>query len=942
MSFPEDDYNDGENKLSIIYENKRKCVKRACDMCRRKKSDGIPIPGNRCSNCLPYNMECTYVEVVEKRGVSRRFVYLLHPSPRGHPLTWLSFIVRYVESLENRLEKMERLLQTVGQDADLMQELGGARIDREMWQRGNTSSSHVMNTASTSTNTALASDDDLVPSDDEDIVTVCPSEGLKNIYLNPSHTRFFGKSSGIMFIQKTMDLKKQYTGGENSRSDSLFNTGSQGKLFPWEDVTRSTEETEYEFPDEDLGISLVNLYFVHMNCLAPLLHRPSFERKVIQGDHLHDSSFGAVYLLVCAVGSQFSDDPRVFLEGTDSEHSVGWKYFQQVQMITNRLLGPPCLEDLQVYCLSVMFLRGTSALQACWAIVGIGIRLAQDVGAHRRKAYSSKLSVEGELWKRAFWLLVAWDRQMSSSLGRPCAIQDEDFDLDFPVECDDEYLEDPNPEQAFKQPPDKPSTMSFFTSFLKLNHILAFALRTIYVINKRKVSLGFVGQQWEQHFVAELDSALNQWIDAVPKHLRWDPTGDANSPFFMQSSLLYSSYYLVQISIHRPFIFSPRKPSPLSFPSLAICTNAARSCSHVIDVYNQRARLAVPFLQMPAFTAGIVLLLNIWGGKRSGLSTDTSKEMADVHKCMAILKRYEKRCLISGRLLDILCKLATVGDLPLPQPNPTGSGGTKCDREPDSPFSTDKSASISPEGPSRCISQDIQSPSPSSSSSQPPLQQSQPQHAQHASPSSNLPLYSNESGRLPLHGQVEFSTRSFAPPTTPSTPPQVLVDSTSMQYSPLSTGTHDSPDGPPPASGPSHMHNCAHPNVSFMDGLYYGQMTSSFGGGFTLPRRSPGTSQFSGPGPGGAGGGSGTGRHGATHGVQPLMDASVSGQPPLMAQTGGYGHGRGHEVVDPDTIAMWSTAPTGFEYVVFLFSSSPYHFVSFQRRPFVPFDPFVL
>jgi hypothetical protein len=90
-----------------------------------------------------------------------------------------------------------------------------------------------------------------------------------------------------------------------------------------------------------------------MNCLAPLLHRPSFERKVIQGDHLHDSSFGAVYLLVCAVGSQFSDDPRVFLEGTDSEHSVGWKYFQQVQMVTKTLLGPPCLEDLQVYCVSV-------------------------------------------------------------------------------------------------------------------------------------------------------------------------------------------------------------------------------------------------------------------------------------------------------------------------------------------------------------------------------------------------------------------------------------------------------------------------------------------------------------------------------------------------------------------------------------------------------------
>lgn len=36
-------------------------------------------------------------------------------------------------------------------------------------------------------------------------------------------------------------------------------------------------------------------------------------------------------------------------------------------------------------------------------MAGIGVRLAQDVGAHRRKVYNAPLSVESELWKRAFW-----------------------------------------------------------------------------------------------------------------------------------------------------------------------------------------------------------------------------------------------------------------------------------------------------------------------------------------------------------------------------------------------------------------------------------------------------------------------------------------------------------------------------------------------------------
>jgi hypothetical protein len=39
-----------------------------------------------------------------------------------------------------------------------------------------------------------------------------------------------------------------------------------------------------------------------------------------------------------------------------------------------------------------------------------------------------------------------------------------------------------------------------------------------YSIKKSKASLGFVGQDWEQRMVAELDSALNKWMDSLPDH----------------------------------------------------------------------------------------------------------------------------------------------------------------------------------------------------------------------------------------------------------------------------------------------------------------------------------------------------------------------------------------------------------------------------------------
>jgi hypothetical protein len=53
------------------------------------------------------------------------------------------------------------------------------------------------------------------------------------------------------------------------------------------------------------------------------------------------------------------------------------------------------------------------------------------------------------------------------------------FDLDLPIECDDEYWEHRNPDLAFKQPPGMPSSTSFLTHLIKLQEILSFALRTI-------------------------------------------------------------------------------------------------------------------------------------------------------------------------------------------------------------------------------------------------------------------------------------------------------------------------------------------------------------------------------------------------------------------------------------------------------------------------------
>ncbi|QRV74945.1 Fungal specific transcription factor domain [Ceratobasidium sp. AG-Ba] len=555
MSSGEDD--DYENQREFEGANvKKRRVQRACDVCRRKKvrCDGATRPGNRCSNCIAFNFECTYVEAAKKRG-----------PPKG-----------YVESLENRLEKMERLLQRLCPGADFTQSLG-QHLTREQWeaQRGGktnlppkpknaqpppaTPTNPLAGTRGTSTiePPEPTKEEDLISSDEESNLV----NGMQKLSVTTFERRFHGKSSGLMLVKAARSLKQEYVNAENIDADQPQQSRRPEfwRANPWEwiDTEDPLWKDKVQPPPADLRDSLIDLFFTHVNAFFPLLHRPLFEHHIQEELHFKDSAFACVLLLVCAVGSRWSNDRRVFLEKDEPlQHSAGWKFFEQVQYLRRSLLTPPKLYDLQVMVLAVMFLQGTSAPHSAWTVAGIGIRIAQDVGAHRRKVYrGGQGSIEDELWKRAFWILVVHDRVTSSALGRPCAIQDEDSDVGFPVEVDDEYWPHNPADLNFvpTQPAGVPARVAFFNCYLRLIQILGFALRTIYSINKSKILLGFVGPQWEQHIVAELDSALNKWIDSVPDHLRWDPNRE-NPLFFDQSATLYSTYYHVQILIHRPFI----------------------------------------------------------------------------------------------------------------------------------------------------------------------------------------------------------------------------------------------------------------------------------------------------------------------------------------------------------------------------------------------------
>lgn len=651
-----EDLKDGQGGFSTA---KKRRVQRACDSCRRKKirCDGIERTDQKCSNCSISHVECTYEDATKKRGPSKRVA----------------------ESLDSRLNRMEQLLNKMAAGDTSEDETSSGNVSVATTSRPRESLDHESPLDGTLVEPCCGPppigegcflDPDMSDMCSGDYFVNGLTAHMKSLSLQPVVPRYIGESSGFRLLNSTLGLK---FGHAIAKNPALRPWGRMRTEFwsacPWEEHNKAgpcPSSQAFEFPPADLMESLINLYFRYINDFVPLLHEPSFKKKVAGDTHIREDAFACLLLLVCACGSRWSDDKRVLIDGYDGWHSAGWRYFNQLRprVACRSLFAPPCLYELQSHTLVTVFLSSSSVPESGWLVIGVGIRAAQDIGVHRlRGCRSPALLVEDEQWRRAFWTLVSFDRYYSATLGRSFAINEEAFDLDMPIECDDEYWLDSNSNPVMKQPEDRPSKLAYFIWSIKLDRILAFAHQTIYSIHKSKLMMGFVGDEWEKRIVAQLDSALNEWRDSLPSHLHWDPHRE-DCLFFLQSAYLYCAYYRLQIIVHRPFIPQPGKTSNL--PSLTICTNAARALIRILDTVHQRDNCHFPhflFTESGLFSACIVLLFNVWAGTRSGLCSDPSKEMDEVKKGLRVLEQSEPRWYLAGRLRDILCSLVEAGDL---------------------------------------------------------------------------------------------------------------------------------------------------------------------------------------------------------------------------------------------------------------------------------------
>ncbi|KAJ7172842.1 fungal-specific transcription factor domain-containing protein [Mycena crocata] len=633
----------------------------ACDICRRQKvrCDSATMPGNRCSKCITFDSQCThnFPQFKAAKGTRTRRKRIIQTSEEQDRDATKKLVngllVGTYHAPQDRAALLEMLLQV-------------SRYARSLEQELSTQQSGTPPTGTQSTSSSHSQDGN----EDTNATVIQTTADHRNLLATNTASQFFvgetAQCGSLEFVGaaiETVQPKAVQPFASRSKREEFWDPS------PWEASTHTETHTVLIFPEPDLLRDLVDIYFTQFNIYLLIVHRPTFERELRDGVHLRDPRFGAVVLAVCAVASKNSSDPRVLLPD-QGELSAGCRWYAQIQGPFSGTVETASLYDLQLCSLVIYLRKAGASWETAWRLCGVGLVHAQDIGAHKHTRHiegpSVPWTVETELSTRVCYHLCMFDSLHSTLFGRPRAGNALEEELPLPLLCDDEYWENEDPSQAFKQPVERPAQAEYINTYIRLIKMYSAAFR------KQDASA-----------TAQTDTWLDKWATEIPEHLLWNPYME-DDIFFAQSSALYAVYYHVQILLHRPLFRATinRVSSSSAFKSLAICANAARSIAHVVEVGSRRGLLPHMQLMKAAFDAGVVLVLNIFGGARSGLSIDTNRELVAVYKCMALLRTSERRWQNGGRMIDILCELLLASDLPLPE-SPASTASSPTSREPD-------------------------------------------------------------------------------------------------------------------------------------------------------------------------------------------------------------------------------------------------------------------
>lgn len=429
----------------------------ACNRCRlRKNRCDQKLPS--CASCEKARVPCVGYDPITKREIPRSYVY-------------------YLETRVDQLESLLRAQNLPYPPAENLEYCSRPGNDGGHARSPNENALAVLSEA------AEASSMPQPVHNGED-------PGRPNKIMRTGGTgasRYPGTANGVSFARVVFAAVQSSVGDHRSTSDkagirpykSMAGNGDTPEGTSMRDSffglhTRPTISPA-PFPEKDLAFKLVELYFEHANPQIPLLHRVDFMQmfEAAYADEGRVRGPRELYMLnmVFAIGGGIIMDSQTTsrVSGEERKQAQPEEYHASAIIHLESCLSGGGLEELQAVLLLASFALLRPVPPGLWYIVGVAVRLAVDLGLY----YEDGKDVEFDLSepkggdvvpdtggksreavmrergrreyvrdsrRRLWWCTYAFDRIVSTCVGRPFGVSDQVITTEFPSMLEDRYI----------------------------------------------------------------------------------------------------------------------------------------------------------------------------------------------------------------------------------------------------------------------------------------------------------------------------------------------------------------------------------------------------------------------------------------------------------------------------------------------------------------------
>ncbi|KAH9205863.1 fungal-specific transcription factor domain-containing protein [Leptodontidium sp. 2 PMI_412] len=509
---------------------------RACDRCRQKKIKcdlGIP----NCGPCVKHNAACVSRQ---SRRVKRR--------------EKMSVETR-TAVFESRLVRIEALLKSSSLCAELHAPSSPTEIGRGHFE-------------------GYADQDEEERSK--------PAAAGENFHRNVSVASHVKIQSTIASDHPTTaqwPAEEEWAGNQERLQEISSSTISDLRSAP-------SQPGYMELPPKEVAISLVYLYFSHLNPILPLFSQPVymqlFDELYLPESHSHQNSAAwcSIHVVLALANCLAAMSPS----GSGHERRRGAVHLQMaLSLAPDILLHGSDLLSVQALLGITVVLQGTSNPRPCSILVAASARLAHIIGLHQEADKGSDLTpVDSEQRKRVFWLINILDKNISLGSKIPPLINLDDVDIPL---AKDEYFDFVGGNYLNSVE----GKLDIFNLRIRLSIISGSVYETLYSTKARKQS-----DESRTAAVQSLDEMLKEWRESIATGFSLEDLVQRLDGFpTIGLVILYSFYFHVLTTVHQRRASGKLKTenstsaiqrfNPLQFAPHVSCVEAAREFMFLIN-----------------------------------------------------------------------------------------------------------------------------------------------------------------------------------------------------------------------------------------------------------------------------------------------------------------------------------------------------------------------